>query len=160
MQFTRFAAMSVLAFAAGTLPAAARTPQSLLIGTWVITVQPPAPVPSYIEISSFAPGGTTTGSPSVNPPPGVISAGAVHGVWKEAGEDNTYDLTVVGLTYDKTGAVAGTVKFNNRYTLISKDEFKGISQFQICDLRLVCPEPTPGSAKVTGARLQIQPVTE
>jgi hypothetical protein len=155
------ARLSILALAIGTLPVSAKVPQSPLVGTWVLTIQPPAPVPSYIEISTFAVDGTTTGSPSVQPPPGVISTGDVYGVWKGSGDEaGTYDSSVIALTYDKSGAVNGTVKFNNHFKLISESEIEGISQFQICDLNAVCPEPTPNSATFTGARLQIQPVTQ
>jgi hypothetical protein len=58
------------------------------------------------------------------------------------------------------GAINGTIKFNNNYRLINKDEIEGISQYLICDLNLVCPEPTANSAKLTGTRLQIQPIAQ
>jgi hypothetical protein len=161
MKIRNLAVLPIIALTVVTPSAHAKERQSPLIGSWVVTISPPADVTPYIEITSVAFGGTATGSPPAKPPPGLIRTGDAYGVWAQSSEDsNAYDLTAVAFTYDGSGAINGTVKFVNHATLINNDEFEGISQFQVCDLNLVCPEPTPGGAKITGTRLQIQPVTQ
>jgi hypothetical protein len=144
---------------AGTFSAKAEAPygRSPFIGTWVLTIAPPGPVSPYMTVATFAHGGTTTGTPPEKAPPPVVSLGDLYGVWAHAG-DGTYASTIVGYTYDANGAINGTIKFNNSYTLISKDQLEGISQYLVCDLNLVCSEPTPDSVKLSGTRLKIQPI--
>jgi hypothetical protein len=158
-QSGRLAALTAIAMTFGALPVHAARQQSPLIGTWVNTIEPPGGAPPSIAVSSFVAGGVVIGTPSEPPPPPLAHVGVVAGTWSDEGE-GTYAFTVVAFTYDTSGTLTGTVKFNNKVMLLSDDRYEGISQYQLCDPQLVCPPPTANSAKLTGTRLPLQPVTE
>lgn len=127
-------------------------------GTWVITIDPPGPIPGrHIAFGSFEKGGVFTGSPDNFLPPTVGVMGTNFGNWKHLRGDN-YASTFVAFTYSTAGKLTGTVKLNASYTLTGKDRLTGVSQLFVCDTSLVCPATALGVAKVTGQRLKIEPV--
>ena len=105
------------------------------------------------------PGGVVTGSPDLLPPPPAASTGGAFGTWARLGQGR-YASTFAVFAYDAAGKAVGTLKFNSVYSLVGADRFEGESQVVACDLNLTCEPPTPGTARITGRRLGIEPVEE
>lgn len=128
-------------------------------GTWVVTIDPPGPVPpTHISVASFIKGGVVAGLPDIYLPP---AAGAVMGnpagSWTHV-RGREYASTIVAFTYNNLGQVVRMVKINSTYTLIGNDRFEGVSQLQLCDLQLVCAPLGPNLAQISGRRLEVEPI--
>ena len=129
-----------------------------LEGTWVVSVDPPGPVPpTHIVFASFVRGGVFTGSPDLYLPPPIARIDPPLGLWERTG-GKEFASTFVAFAYDASGQAIGTIKINSSYRLTGKDSFEGNSQLLICDLNLNCPLPGSGVATLRGTRLQIEPL--
>lgn len=150
------AACLCLLIAFGSPVAQAREPSTAssdLVGTWKITVVPPAAdLPSHVAFTSYAPGGMLIGSPIIHLPPPVARMGTAHGSWKKIGP-NEFALTFAAFGYDASGQPVGIVKVDARQHMTGKDSFEGRSQLFICNLQFECPAPLPGYAAFSATRL-------
>jgi hypothetical protein len=132
---------------------------SRIEGTWVVTIDPPGPVPpTHISVASFTKGGVVAGLPDIYLPP---AAGAIMGnpagSWTHV-RSKEYASTIVAFTYNNSGQAVGMVKINSTYTLTGNNRFEGMSQLQLCDLQLVCAPLGPNLAQIIGRRLEVEPI--
>ena len=127
-------------------------------GTWVVTIDPPGPVPpTHISVASYIKGGVAIGLADIYLPPNLGVMGNPVGSWTHV-RGREYASTIVAFTYNTSGQATNMVKINLSVTLTSNDRFEGSSQLQVCDLQLVCAPLGPGLAQVSGRRLEVEPI--
>jgi hypothetical protein len=84
-----------------------KAPLPDLVGTWITTTSPEDGSPSFPQLLTFNLGGTAMQAAAGPPIPALGNPG--FGVWKRLGR-NTFEATVIQLTYDETLQLNGSLK--------------------------------------------------
>ena len=123
------------------------------LGTWLVTVTPPASIPGFNVLYTFAAGGALITTSQIDHQ--VPNTGILQGSWQR-GDGGEINSTLVAFLYGPTGTAIGTLKLRATYKFGDADSFTGIGQQAICDLNVSNCNWLPGSASLTGARLKVE----
>jgi len=124
-----------------------------LLGTWLVTVTPPAPIPSFNVLYTFAAGGALITTSQIDHQ--APTTGVLQGSWQR-GDHGEVNSTLVAFLYDPTGTAIGTLKLRATYKLNDANSFTGVGQQAICDLNIANCNWLPGSATLSGNRVAIE----
>jgi len=139
----------------GLLSHAQDTQDNTQLGTWLVTVTPPAGsgASSFNVLYTFAAGGGLITTSQIDHL--VPNTGVLQGSWRRS-DQGEINSTLVAFLYDPTGAAIGTLKLRATYKFGDANNLIGIGQQAICDVDVAKCNWLPGSAKLTGKRLAIE----
>jgi len=124
------------------------------LGTWVLTVTPPAGgPPAFQALASFASGGVFIASTQNDH--AVPSAGIQQGTWRRTG-DGQISSTEISFIYSPTGVAVGTLKIRATYEFSDANNLTGHGQLLRCDLSGANCVSLPGCASIQGKRVEIE----
>jgi hypothetical protein len=124
------------------------------LGTWVLTVTPPAGgPPAFQALASFASGGVFIASTQNDH--AVPSAGIQQGTWRRTG-DGQISSTEISFIYSPTGIAVGTLKVRATYEFSDANNLTGKGQLVRCDLSGANCVTLPGCASIQGKRVEIE----
>jgi hypothetical protein len=123
------------------------------LGTWLVTVTPPAPIPGFNVLYTFAAGGALITTSQIDHQ--LPNTGVLQGSWQR-GDEGEIKSTLVAFLYDPTGTAIGTLKLRATYKLVDANNFTGIGQQAICDVNVANCNWLPASAKLMGKRVAIE----
>jgi hypothetical protein len=124
------------------------------LGTWVITVTPPAGGrPAFQTLSSFASGGVFIESGQNDH--AIPSAGIQQGTWRRTGHGRI-SSTQISFIYGANGVAIGTLKVQATYEFHGANNLTGHGQLSTCDLNVAHCQPLPGCAGIEGKRVEVE----
>ena len=124
------------------------------LGTWVLTVTPPAGgPPAFQGLASFASGGVFIASTQNDH--AVPSAGIQQGTWRRTREGQI-SSTEISFIYGPTGVAVGTLKVRATYEFRDKNTLTGHGQLLRCDVKGENCMSLPGCASIEGIRLEVE----
>ena len=126
-----------------------------LTGSWLFTVTPEGPVPTFKALGTFnADGGLVITAQGDVTQFGVTTAS--HGAWRKTG-DRRYSVTFRQIAYDFQGNFTGTLKVRSNVTLNhSSDKFSLVFQAEIFDPSGALIFSFGGVAQAT--RIKVEPL--
>jgi hypothetical protein len=127
------------------------------LGTWMVTVTPPATSGrlAFNALITFAGGGAFIASTQNDH--AIPSAGIQQGSWQR-GADGQISSTEIYFVYLPTGVAVGTVKVRATYAFSDPDTLTGRGQLLLCDLNFANCNLLPGFATLQGKRVEVEPV--
>jgi hypothetical protein len=125
------------------------------LGTWMVTVTPPAASgrPAFNALLTFGRGGAfiaTTQNDHLVP-----NSGVQQGTWRRSGSGQI-GSTELYFVYDPTGVAVGTVKVRATYDFRDGDDMVGQGQLSRCDLNGANCIDLPGCATISGKRVEVE----
>jgi hypothetical protein len=125
------------------------------LGTWMVTVTPPAASgrPAFNALLTFAGGGAFIASTQNDH--AIPNAGVQQGSWRRNG-DGQITSTELYFVYSPTGVAVGTVKVRATYSFSDRDNLTGSGQLQRCDLSGSNCVPLSGCATIQGTRVEVE----
>lgn len=124
-----------------------------ILGTWLVTVTPPAPLPAFNVLYTFAAGGALITTSQIDHQAPIT--GVLQGSWQR-GDHGETNSTLIAFLYDPTGTAIGTLKLRATYKLNDANSFTGVGQQAICNLNIANCNWLPGSATLTANRVGIE----
>ena len=126
---------------------------SLIEGTWILTVTPPGGAPSFRAVAAYAKGGVVVTTPDRLPPNLGNTLNDAIGAWRETGH-RSFVSTQVEFRYGPMGNVIGSVKLRATARITRYDTLEGNGQLQLCDADVAnCSPASSDLAVVVGRRL-------
>lgn len=129
------------------------------LGTWVVTVTPPAAsgIPAFATIYTFASGGALIVTSQIDHL--VPNVGLQQGSWRR-GDHGEINSTLLAFLYDPTGTAVGMLKIRATYDFSVSGTFTGRGQQAFCDLNGGNCAWLPGSATLTGKLVEVEEPAE
>jgi hypothetical protein len=125
------------------------------LGTWMVTVTPPAASgrPAFNALITFSGGGAFIASTQNDHL--IPNSGVQQGTWIRT-ITGSIDSTQLYFVYAPTGSAVATVKVRATYDFPDADDLTGQGQLAHCDLAGANCTGFPGFASITGKRVEVE----